>query len=578
MEETQEDRLESAAPQALWRLAAGMVLIAFALFFAALSPFFESNDDVGFLWIASGALYDEPSPYLIYQSIIIGRALSALYRLAPAVPWYPLYLYAFHALAWLLIARGLLELKSRAWAAAFFAIAFLSIGAPLMAWVQFSSTSMLVGFAAIAFYAMLDRADGPGTSTAALAGLVLAAAGVIRIYYTLGAILAFAAPLIIFALVKRRKLKRFAVFALAAGLASGGAALCDHLAYSGSPAWQRWLKIHMASHEIIKRPIQYTPTLTDELAKVGWSINDLELANALYRTDSELYAPAKLAEVGAIMRRDRLRPKLRRTRKELRRRIIEKHPWEALGVAALMLIALVAALARGRWLVAGLLVALGAYWFMGLATVAHLFERLPTRVLRPTFLVPLCAAFLAFEPEAPLRYASSAGPPWLRRLRLGLIALALTAAATASGAQILRLRSAAAAFQDNRQRVLADLEKLRRLGDEALLIKCGILGLGYLPVFDADPRPRLNFIMLGWSVGSPPWYDKLKRHGIDDLSLALIRRPDLYLLAPPYFERCMKTYMRQHYKLEIEATKVLELNGGALCAFSLRQAGAEKKR
>jgi hypothetical protein len=60
---------------------------------------YNSNDDVLMAEIAAGIVTGEPSPFLIFQHIVLGWVLTVLYGITDTVPWYALQLYAIHALS-----------------------------------------------------------------------------------------------------------------------------------------------------------------------------------------------------------------------------------------------------------------------------------------------------------------------------------------------------------------------------------------------------------------------------------------------------------------------------------------------
>ncbi len=61
---------------------------------AALTPRFETNDDVGMNAIVAGRMFiDQPDEHVVFSNVLIGCCLKSLYRIAPNVPWYGLYLF-----------------------------------------------------------------------------------------------------------------------------------------------------------------------------------------------------------------------------------------------------------------------------------------------------------------------------------------------------------------------------------------------------------------------------------------------------------------------------------------------------
>ena len=69
-----------------------IINFAFMVLFLLLGPVFEENDDVGIERIASG-FFDEPSSFLVFSNIILGKVLSTLYKFIPSIKWYVVLMY-----------------------------------------------------------------------------------------------------------------------------------------------------------------------------------------------------------------------------------------------------------------------------------------------------------------------------------------------------------------------------------------------------------------------------------------------------------------------------------------------------
>ena len=54
---------------------------------------YDTNDDFVMAGIVQGA-YGQPNPHTVYINILLGYALSRLSRIIPAIPWYPVFMYA----------------------------------------------------------------------------------------------------------------------------------------------------------------------------------------------------------------------------------------------------------------------------------------------------------------------------------------------------------------------------------------------------------------------------------------------------------------------------------------------------
>jgi hypothetical protein len=105
-------------------------------------PFYQSNDDVGMRVLAESG-----SPFLMFINVIVGKLLTGLYALAPAVPWYDLLLglSLCAAAGTLLFVWGRRELH---WTIAFAVFLLL----PAFVRVHFTVVAMLCAAAGIALW------------------------------------------------------------------------------------------------------------------------------------------------------------------------------------------------------------------------------------------------------------------------------------------------------------------------------------------------------------------------------------------------------------------------------------------
>jgi hypothetical protein len=86
----------SRHPFLFWLIGSILLLVITA---STLTLRYNSNDDVLMAEIAAGIVTGEPSPFLIFQHLILGGVLTALYSITGTVPWYALQLYAIHVLS-----------------------------------------------------------------------------------------------------------------------------------------------------------------------------------------------------------------------------------------------------------------------------------------------------------------------------------------------------------------------------------------------------------------------------------------------------------------------------------------------
>ena len=96
------DALRTEAPHPLKPLLLSVLLtgcLAIAVLLA-LTPYYETNDDVGMNASVAWRLgFSQPDEHLLFSNVLIGLALKKCYAVWPGVPWYVGYLFLTAALS-----------------------------------------------------------------------------------------------------------------------------------------------------------------------------------------------------------------------------------------------------------------------------------------------------------------------------------------------------------------------------------------------------------------------------------------------------------------------------------------------
>jgi hypothetical protein len=155
--------IAASALPARWSGGLGLALLAlavnavlFTLLYASFTPQYNTRDDIGMMLLASGSIIAlEPSPYLMFTNIVLGKILAGLYAATPNLPWYALYLIAsLFAAHWALLTVALRHRAS--WlVVVVFAVYFWLVGAFMLLSLQFTMVSIMLtaaGVAMIFFY------------------------------------------------------------------------------------------------------------------------------------------------------------------------------------------------------------------------------------------------------------------------------------------------------------------------------------------------------------------------------------------------------------------------------------------
>src|SRR5579859_5619648 len=146
--------IEATAPRevsevkALWlAVCVNALLFAFALW--AVTPCFETNDDLSMQLIASGFYTGHPCEYLVFTNVLLGWPLRLLYEAWPTCNWYLVYLIGSQYAAMTAVAFVVFS-RRRHWLFLFLYLGFFLLAEMrLLVSLQFTTTAFLVGASAL---------------------------------------------------------------------------------------------------------------------------------------------------------------------------------------------------------------------------------------------------------------------------------------------------------------------------------------------------------------------------------------------------------------------------------------------
>jgi len=141
-------------------LSALCVVLLMLITWTFLQLRFETNDDVGIMYVVAGYRTGSPSPFTLFTNIIFGYLLSGLYALAPIIPWFGITHIVLIFISLTMILKSLIKicvLKETPLAIPFTLFFFLYIFFLLhyTAALQFSTTPAMAGTAACVLAASL---------------------------------------------------------------------------------------------------------------------------------------------------------------------------------------------------------------------------------------------------------------------------------------------------------------------------------------------------------------------------------------------------------------------------------------
>ena len=274
--------------------AFGFVFLLMASEFAFFRPYFLVNDDLFQLFILKGiGIGLSPDAHVFFSHLFFSHPLSTLYRLFPALPWYPLALLAIQYLSFSALAVALTQTtRNQILSHLFFAVFFLIFGLYNFQNINFTLTSCLAFQGG--FFLLLELAENPvhpnRKTFLGLGAFCLFLSFICRPEsFLISAFVALPCLLITYQRSSCRTVIRRFVLGLAVLLSFF--LLVDHLYYSATPEWKKYgdtVPITRDLRDIY--PLPYNQTTKPFFEEVGWSLNDLALLKSWYFWDEDIYS------------------------------------------------------------------------------------------------------------------------------------------------------------------------------------------------------------------------------------------------------------------------------------------------
>ena len=284
-------------------LASITILGAFALA-QVIGTQYKTNDDVDMRMIAEAQVGDgTQTEFIFYQSILIGKALRALYRLVPSVPWYDVELAACALLGALLGLFAVVRIcKSRA-SVAFALITGVLMFTPIYRKFQFTASAIVLsGGAALMFLSVWQARPAKGAHLWAINTLIVAAFFVGSLVRFQAAFFCLLALLPLVALIKPRPAIRFALSQMTtlmvAVAISAAAAQYNVSYYARSPGWENFFKeayTRINAWQYMSLDRSRPDEIQSALSAARWTANDYALLSNWLYMDPTLFSNDRVA-------------------------------------------------------------------------------------------------------------------------------------------------------------------------------------------------------------------------------------------------------------------------------------------
>jgi hypothetical protein len=273
-------------PYRIYRMAVAALLTLLAGFLSfKAQPVYMANDDATMELIANGVITGEPNPYLVLSSSVIGVVLSYLYKCIPEMNWYALYLHFVYCLSFFFIYFNILQ-RSSFGNVVFKVVIIFILQFLLLLEIHFTIASLLL--AAVSFLALIDYQINKNNANL-LIGIILLSLSILIRFESLYVYIAICMPVLIFRAISNKEYKvvLFTAIVLAMGFLT---TVIDHSIMSKKVGYNLFSFIR-ATETIIDNPNVINE---EDLQKVGWSKNDLNLMMIFFFVEQKIYSVEKI--------------------------------------------------------------------------------------------------------------------------------------------------------------------------------------------------------------------------------------------------------------------------------------------
>jgi hypothetical protein len=534
--------LQPVTRRPLWVSLLLIGLVAGGTFFA-LTPRYETNDDVGMNASVAGRLgFSRPDEHLLFSNVLVGLALKKCYAAFPGVPWYGGYLYLTAALSLAAICYVLLSQRGSEWNWLLIATFLVVAGIPFLVELQFTRVASVAALAGLLLLAGSIRAERIGWQTG-LAIPFLVGAGLIRFEAPLLVCLALS-PVIVWMLWRTRHW--FAAWIPCAVL-FGCVALVfaahqfDAWYYDRDPAWKDFYRFNSLRVEFTDfGHVEYTPETAPVFESVGWLPIDYLMLQNWACLDRDRFSVEKLQAV-----LDGLASKSGKSTRPLRqlfRQLIGDG--ELLGLLALG----AAALATLSFAKDARFVPLACYGTTAVVCVLlYEYLRLPARVYCPVF------AACSITPIVFSAGPRSVGEHGLwRESKLGRLAILLLIVGLLVWRGLSIWQAGVEFRADHRQAALM-MKELAPRPNQLFVVWAASFPYEDLVVpLDSDSLPR-DFKVLGLDgrAQTPPTLERMNEFGVTDLKSIARRGDGTYLICEELPANMLRVYLEAHYGMKV---------------------------
>ncbi len=557
-------------------LIALAMTIATAIFLCFFEVSYQTNDDIVFWFLMKGFVFSEqPTGYLGFINVILGSGLAFLYERLPQVEWYRLLILLIHLVTIYLSALVMLPKKDKRGVLSF----FIYIAAfEFFFWrnINFTITAFLpvqIGLLTLAHILHERKVPSRGLLVACLALVLL---GSLVRWDSAKLAIVLATPLFLgIAVFHRIDLKRCLLLTTLLFAAIVAPKIVHDAIYATHPKLREFSKNADAFFQLhdLQRA-QYTTETKNSFDRVGWSRNDFDMIMVRFYADKSVFnaekakqllvgvsnpkpgssdqasLPSNVQQAPAVASSSSASPPPAAiASSSIHTKIFEKSELILMLLAVLYASMQMGFSNRLTWVY--LVVSGNA---MAVCIYLQVFQKLPPRVLYPVISFVFLSG-IVLKDSLPLKTETTRGFRWANHLVVALFAMLFLMIelpkAARENEELKKLSTNLAAAVDDLNPSSKDLYVVFAFPWELVD-----------PKEDPDFLKNMRVVGAGWGIFMPSHDRMLEQFDIEDIFIALCRRKDVFLIGDEHHVRLLKTYMKEHYSIGIDASKVFERNLG----------------
>ena len=287
-------------------VAIAVISLFFLIQFLAFVPSYQTNDDIGMSFFASGrGTNPKPDEHLRYTHVIPGLILKTMYTHFPGFPWYGFYHFLVHFLSMTALLYAVLY-SSFTWTRlSFFLIFLAAVELYFLNNLQFTVTSFVAGQSGIfLFLAFIKDKSAKSWLMLTVSVLLLILSFFVRssVFYL---VMLLAIPLLGTVFLESYKNRgvvvKYSVFIIILVLSTSLLNIYNKAYYNRDPEWKDFFAVNALKSRFIDwRHTAYNDETKYIFDEVNWSRNDYYILLTWFFADESLYSKENLEKVSSI--------------------------------------------------------------------------------------------------------------------------------------------------------------------------------------------------------------------------------------------------------------------------------------